>query len=148
MTTKNEIERSVSMTIKCKESAHLEIHDVKALYDDAHWTSYTNDMPRLMEAIECSLKVITAWDNGSLIGLIRAVGDGKTIIYIQDIIVLKAYHNSGIGSKLLTMLLAMYPDVRQKVLLTNDAADVRAFYEKNGFTSCDKGDLVSFVKID
>jgi GNAT superfamily N-acetyltransferase len=61
---------------------------------------------------------------------------------------MRAYHNSGIGSQLLTMLLSMYPDVRQKVLLTNDAADVRAFYEKNGFSSCDKGDLVSFVKFE
>jgi ribosomal protein S18 acetylase RimI-like enzyme len=136
------------MTIKLEESSYLDAEVVKALYDDAKWTSYTIDMPRLMEAIQCSLKVITVWDNDKLVGLIRAVGDGKTIIYIQDILVMRAYHNSGIGSQLLTMLLSMYPDVRQKVLLTNDAADVRAFYEKNGFSSCDKGDLVSFVKFE
>lgn len=101
----------------------------------------TRLMLRLMEAILCSLKVITAWDNGSLIGLIRAVGDGK-------ILVMKAYCNSGVGSQLLSMLLSKYSDDRQKVLLTNDLADVRAFYEMNEFSSCDKGDLVSFVKFE
>ncbi|MDQ0858809.1 GNAT family N-acetyltransferase [Bacillus sp. V2I10] len=136
------------MTIKFEETTQLEVQAVKALYDDVKWSSYTSDLPRLMEAIKCSLKVITAWDNGKLVGLIRVVGDGKTIIYIQDILVLRAYHNKGIGSQLLKLLLSNYKDVRQKVLLTNDAADVRTFYEKHGFSSCDKGDLVSFAKFD
>ncbi|MGM7701892.1 GNAT family N-acetyltransferase [Pseudalkalibacillus sp. Hm43] len=121
---------------------------MKTLYNDANWSAYTNDIVKLKEAINCSLKVITAWDHDKLVGLIRAVGDGKTIIYIQDILVLKAYQNNGIGSHLLELLLSRYKDVRQKVLLTNDAVDVRAFYQKHGFSSCDKGDLVSFAKFD
>ncbi|HGF7906912.1 TPA: GNAT family N-acetyltransferase, partial [Enterococcus faecium] len=36
--------------------------------------------------------------------------------------------------------------VRQKTLLTEDASDVRHFYEKFGFTSCDKGSSVAFYK--
>ncbi|MCM3596024.1 GNAT family N-acetyltransferase [Metabacillus idriensis] len=136
------------MTITFEETAQLEVKAVKALYDDVKWSAYTSNMPMLMEGIKSSLMVITAWDHGKLVGLIRVVGDGKTIIYIQDILVLKAYHNKGIGSQLLKLMLSKYTDVRQKVLLTNDAADVRAFYEKHGFSSCDKGDLVSFSKID
>jgi GNAT superfamily N-acetyltransferase len=136
------------MTIKFEETTQLEVQGVKALYDDVKWTSYTSDMPRLMEAMKSSLKVIAAWDNEKLVGLVRVVGDGKTIIYIQDILVLRTYHKKGIGSQLLKLVLSNYKDVRQKVLLTNDAADVRAFYEKHGFSSCDKGDLVSFAKFD
>jgi GNAT superfamily N-acetyltransferase len=136
------------MTITFEETTQLEVQEVKALYDDVKWTSYTSDMPRLMEAMKSSLKVIAAWDNEKLVGLVRVVGDGKTIIYIQDILVLRTYHKKGIGSQLLKLVLSNYKDVRQKVLLTNDAADVRAFYEKHGFSSCDKGDLVSFAKFD
>ncbi len=136
------------MTITFVETTQLEVQSVKALYDDVKWTSYTSDMPRLMEAMKSSLKVIAAWDNEKLVGLVRVVGDGKTIIYIQDILVLRTYHKKGIGSQLLKLVLSNYKDVRQKVLLTNDAADVRAFYEKHGFSSCDKGDLVSFAKFD
>lgn len=136
------------MTITFEETTQLEVQEVKALYDDVKWTSYTSDMPRLMEAMKSSLKVIAAWDNEKLVGLVRVVGDGRTIIYIQDILVLRTYHKKGIGSQLLKLVLSNYNDVGQKVLLTNDAADVRAFYEKHGFSSCDKGDLVSFAKFD
>ncbi|MDF9841573.1 MULTISPECIES: hypothetical protein [unclassified Paenibacillus] len=30
---------------------------------------------------------------------------------------------------------------------TDDAPDVRGFYEKNGFVSCDKGTLVAFARL-
>jgi len=39
-----------------------------------------------------------------------------------------------------------YKNVRQKVLLTKEATDVRHFYENNGFQSCDQGHLVAFAK--
>ena len=32
--------------------------------------------------------------------------------------------------------------------LTEEASDVRYFYEKNGFESCDKGLLVAFAKMN
>ncbi|WP_241773336.1 GNAT family N-acetyltransferase [Bacillus sp. LL01] len=81
-----------------------------------------------------------------MVGLIRIVGDGLTIIYIQDILVLNAYHNQGIATQLLQQVLKKYQHVRQKVLLTEEAPDVRHFYEKNGFKSCDEGSLVAFAK--
>ncbi|MFB4166885.1 GNAT family N-acetyltransferase [Virgibacillus sp. JSM 102003] len=136
------------MNIQYKENGPFKEYDMQTLYGDVKWSAYTNDMPRLLKAIENSLSVVTAWDNEKLVGLIRVVGDGLTIIYIQDILVLQSYQNEGIGSELLKRILSKYEDVRQKVLLTNDAPDVRAFYEKNGFLSCDDGDLVSFTKID
>jgi len=36
-------------------------------------------------------------------------------------------------------------DVRQKVLLTHEAPEMRAFYEKHRFMSCDQGDVVAFT---
>jgi GNAT superfamily N-acetyltransferase len=122
--------------------------DIKNLYEDAGWTSYTKDLPKLMEAIDASLMVISAWDDENLIGLSRVVGDGLVIIYIQDILVLDAYKRKGIGSKLLKYVLENYKDVRQKVLLTDDGEDTRVFYEANGFVSCDKGDTVAFIKFN
>lgn len=49
---------------------------------------------------------------------------------------------------LMTQVLEKYRDVRQKVLLTEEAPDVRHFYEKHGFRSCDNGDLVAFAKLE
>ncbi|HCW74840.1 MAG TPA: GNAT family N-acetyltransferase, partial [Clostridiaceae bacterium] len=66
-----------------------------------------------------------AWEKEELIGLIRTVGDGHTILYIQDILVLNTHRDKGIGSMLLQEVLEKYKHVRQKVLLTEEAKNVR-----------------------
>jgi predicted N-acetyltransferase YhbS len=101
-----------------------------------------------MKAIKNSLCVITAWDNDLLTGLIRVVGDGLTIIYIQDILVLNSYRRKKIGSELIRLIMEKYKTVRQKILLTDEMPDTRLFYEKLGFFSCDNGKLVAFAKFD
>ena len=118
------------------------------LYNDVGWSAYTQDLEVLKQAILQSLDVITVWNDDKLLGLIRAIGDGLTIVYIQDILVLNAYQNKGIASELLQRILNKYKDVRQKVLLTEEASGVRYFYEKNGFESCDQGLLVALAKMN
>lgn len=118
------------------------------LYDRVGWTAYTRQPNTLFAAVQNSLLVITAYEEDELVGLSRAVGDGQTIIYVQDILVLPEYRRQGIGKKLFEMLLAPYPNVRQKVLLTDDTADTRAFYKSMGFTACDNGQLVAFARMD
>ncbi|KGR84358.1 GNAT family N-acetyltransferase [Lysinibacillus odysseyi] len=132
------------MNITYKQTKTINLEQVENLYNDVGWTAYTKNMDLLQQALLQSLDVISAWDGDQLVGLIRTVGDGLTILYIQDILVLDAYQNQGIASKLLQMVLQKHETVRQKVLLTEEAPDVRHFYEKNGFESCDKGSVVAF----
>jgi GNAT superfamily N-acetyltransferase len=120
--------------------------DVLALYTQVGWSAYTRQPEQLLTAIAQSLEVITAWNDQELVGLIRAVGDGVTILYIQDILVLPSYQDQGIGTQLMKTMLACYPEVRQKVLLTEEAPDTRHFYQKMGFSSCDKGEAVAFYR--
>lgn len=135
------------MTITYSNNKSINRAQLKKLYSDVQWYAYTQDLEVLEQALEQSLHVITAWQDEELVGLIRIVGDGLTIIYIQDILVLNAYHNQGIATQLMQHVLDKYNNVRQKVLLTEEAPDVRHFYEKNGFQSCDKGSLVAFAKL-
>lgn len=132
--------------IHYKETAQITRKDLDYLYSSVGWLAYTNNLDRLKDAIDNSLSVITAWDNDKLIGLTRVIGDGYTIIYIQDILVHPDFQNKNIGTQLMSKVLSKYKDVRQKTLLTEDAPDVRHFYEKFGFTSCDKGSSVAFYK--
>lgn len=118
------------------------------LYNNSGWTAYTDDMEKLMKGIENSLEVITAWNNEELVGLIRVVGDGTTIIYIQDILILPQYKRKGIGSKLLKTIIDKYSDVRQKVLLTEDVEETRSFYEASGLYDSKEYGVVSFVKFN
>ena len=114
------------------------------LYQSVGWTSYTEKPELLQQAVHNSLYVLGAFNHDQLIGLIRVVGDGLTIIYIQDLLVLPAYQNKGIGSTLINKVRKEFRHVRQQVLLTMEEPETRAFYEKNGFTSCDQGELVAF----
>lgn len=136
------------MTIDFKKSKKINRDQLEKLYNDVEWYAYTQDIEVLQQALSESLEVLSAWNGEELLGLIRVVGDGLTIIYIQDILVLKDYQNKGIASQLMQQVLKKYENVRQKVLLTEEAADVRRFYEKNEFQSCDKGSLVAFAKLN
>lgn len=136
------------MNITFKEHKQIDSQNLAALYKDAGWYAYTKDLDQLKLALSNSLYVLSAWEEERLIGLIRIVGDGLTIIYVQDILVLTGYQNLGIATKLMDQVLETFKEVRQKVLLTEEAPGVRHFYEKNGFSSCDKGTLVAFAKIN
>jgi len=134
------------MQITFKNNKNLDMKQVEKLYNDVEWSAYTKDLEVLQQALSHSLEVISAWDGDELVGLIRAVGDGLTILYIQDILVLKAYQNQGIATQLMEQMVGKYKNVRQKVLLTEESPDVRHFYEKNEFQSCDQGTTVAFAK--
>ena len=136
------------MDVIFKENSKIPGDAVLSLYDDAGWSAYTREPERLLRAMESSLLTITAWQGDSLVGLVRAVGDGETILYIQDILVLKSCKRRGIGRQLLTRLLDRFGHVRQKVLLTDDTAETRGFYQAMGFVACDKGEQLAYVKFN
>ena len=85
------------MNIELKENIIPDLKDLISLYDSVGWTNYTNKPDMLQKAYENSLLTITAWSDYKLLGAIRIVGDGYSIIYIQDILVLKEYKHMGIG---------------------------------------------------
>lgn len=136
------------MKINYDNNKKISKEQLGELYNNVGWYAYTDDLEVLQKALEQSLEVISVWNDEALVGLIRIVGDGLTIIYIQDILILKSYQNRGIATQLLQQVLNKYTNVRQKVLMTDEAPDVRHFYEKNGFQSCDKGSLVAFAKMN
>lgn len=145
--TSGVIQEEIIMSIVYSEQKKIEQQALLGLYNNAGWTAYTNEPEKLVQAVQNSLCVLTAWDEENLVGLIRAVGDGTTILYIQDILVLQAYKRKGIGATLMAMMLEKFARIRQTILLTDDNEETRGFYEAMGFTSCDKGQLVAFAKL-
>lgn len=117
---------------------------VRRLYDDAGWIAYTCDMDALERALRASLYLVCAYDGDTLCGLLRAVGDGQTILYIQDILVLQQYRRRGIGRTMVKMLLDAYPNVRQRVLLTDETPEMHGFYESLGFFPSGQVGLTAF----
>lgn len=107
--------------------------EIIKLYLDNEWTNYTKDKDSLFKGIKNSLYVYAAYQADRLVGLIRVVGDGFTIVYIQDILVLTSFQRKGIGKKLVKDVLKKYENVRQ-ISLTTDLTDKqKSFYESCGF---------------
>lgn len=61
--------------------------EIKPLYESVGWTSYLRYPELLPKAYAHSLKTFAAFDGDHLVGIIRAVGDGISILYIQDLLV-------------------------------------------------------------
>jgi GNAT superfamily N-acetyltransferase len=112
----------------------LSVDEVLALYESVGWTAYTGDATQLMCALAGSHRVVAAREDERLVGLARAVSDGASIAYLQDVLVHPEVQRSGVGRLLVDRLFTEYPDVRQHGLITDAEVSQRAFYEALGFT--------------
>ncbi|HFI0518376.1 TPA: GNAT family N-acetyltransferase [Streptococcus suis] len=129
--------------ITYKQHPQLDFQAVLDLYDSVGWTGYTNRPDMLHQALEHSLFVLAAFDGNRLVGLLRAVGDGHSIVFIQDILVLPTYQRQGIGRHLLEQAIAHFPEIYQLHLLTDNTEKTRSFYEAIGFTAVDSLECIA-----
>ena len=118
--------------MEIREYTKFKLDEILPLYTQVGWTAYTEDMPALERGFQHSLLVLAAYENDALLGLIRVVGDGATVILIQDILVDPEKQRQGIGSALLKAVLDRYPNVRQIQLTTDDTPKTVAFYQSLG----------------
>ncbi|HEL2050940.1 TPA: GNAT family N-acetyltransferase [Streptococcus suis] len=131
--------------ITYKQNPQLDFQAVLDLYASVDWTGYTSRPEMLEKALEHSLLVLAAFDGDHLVGLLRAVGDGYSIVFIQDILVLPTYQRQGIGRHLLEQAITHFPDIYQLHLLTDNTEKTRSFYEAIGFTAVDSLDCVAYT---
>ena len=132
--------------IRYVENPNVSLEEVLPLYEAVGLTNYTTKPEMLKAAYEHSLHIIGAFnDEGKLVGILRAVGDGASILFIQDILVYPEYQHQGIGTKLLQLTLDKYKNVYQIQLATDDSTKTVSFYESNGFTSLTSLNCVSFI---
>ena len=132
--------------IRYVENPNVTLEEVMPLYEAVGWTNYTQKPEMLEVAYKNSLHIIGAFNHeGKLVGILRAVGDGASILFIQDILVYPEYQHQGIGTKLLQQTLEKYKNVYQIQLATDDSTKTVSFYESNGFTSLTSLNCVSFI---
>ena len=79
--------------------------EILRLYRSAGWTAYTDQPEVLRKGFESSMLTLAAYEGNQLLGIIRAVGDGHTIVFVQDILVCPEHQRKGIGSTLLQAIL-------------------------------------------
>ncbi len=135
------------MPFTIKEYSIYNESEILNLYSSVNWSNYTQNPSMLKNAYKHSLKILGAYDADKLVGIIRAVGDGYSIVYIQDIIVLPEYQRKGIGTLLLDKILSEYKNVYQKALMTDNTEKNIQFYKSVGFTMDTDINSRAFLKI-
>ena len=87
----------------------------------------------LEEAVKASLWQLAVYDKEELVAYIRLVGDGHSVLLVQDLLVRPDYQRQGIGKKLLEKALETFPHVYQRLLVTERSEKNLAFYQSLGF---------------
>lgn len=135
------------MDFTIKEYSTYNEEEILNLYQSVGWLNYVNQPEMLKNAYTNSLKVFGAYEKEKLLGIIRVVGDGYSIIFIQDIVVLPEYQRQGIGTALLKRVLDTYENVYQKTLLTDNTERTIQFYKSQGFQMDTEIECRAFTKM-
>lgn len=134
------------MNIKYIENEKVETDELIALYNSVGWVAYTDNRKVMENILENSHWYLTVFHDEKLIGLLRVVGDGYSIVYIQDILVNPKYQRMGIGRYLMERTLEKFSNIRQTVLITDDEEKTKAFYNSVGLKPVEETYGKCFVK--
>lgn len=132
--------------MEIREYTDFRKDEILRLYSEVGWTAYTENMAALEEGYKNSLLVLAAYEGDELLGIIRAVGDGCTIVFVQDILVFPGHQRRGVGTALLKAVLVRYPDVRQVELVTDNTPKTVAFYKSLGFSELSEIGCCGFMR--
>ena len=121
--------------MEIREYREYREEELLSLYASVGWTAYTQHPETLRAGVANSLFTLGAYDGQTLLGIIRTVGDGHTIVLIQDILVFPEHQRKGIGSKLMQAVLERFRN-----------ANI-AFYESLGFRKMSEIGCCAFIRL-
>ena len=107
--------------MELREYTDFNQEEILSLYTSVGWENYTRNPQMLERAYENSFLKIAAFEGKQLIGMVRVVGDGASVILIQDLLVRPEYQRKGIGSQLMRAVLERCEDVYQIELMTDNS---------------------------
>ena len=93
--------------------------EVLPLYAAVGWTNYTENPDMLRRAFANSLLGLAAWEGERLLGILRCVGYGASVVFLQDLLVYPERQRQGVGTALFQAMLGRFPAVYQLELLTD-----------------------------
>lgn len=125
------------MAIEYTEEKRFTVEQVEALFKSVGWES-AQWPERLFKALQHSDTVISAWDGGHLVGLVRVLDDTEMVAYMHWVLVDPAYHGQHIGSHLVELVKAKYRDYFLLEVMPEESKNA-PFYQKHGFHLMDDG---------
>ncbi len=135
----NKVTPNISYTL----NKEFSLEQVQRLFLAINWQS-GNYPHRLFKALMNSQTVATAWCDGELVGLARAIDDGSMLAYVHYVLVLPKFQGYGIAFHLLEMIKEKYRDFFYLEVMPEDRKNV-PFYERCGFDVMPQGAALQIV---
>lgn len=133
--------------MKIREYTEYKAEEIRHLYSSVGWTAYLENLSALEQGYKNSLLILAAYENDELLGIVRVIGDGFTIVFVQDILVFPEKQRQGVGTVLLKAVLDRYSNVRQIELTTDNSPKTVAFYKSLGFAEFSEIGCCGFMKV-
>lgn len=132
------------MSIIYKQDVMPKLEQMIELYQKAGIPRPTNDRGRMVQMLENSNIVISAWENDNLVGMIRALTDFVWYTFLADLAVHPDYQKSGVGKMLIEVLKNKVGEQTAIILLSVPSA--MDYYPKVGFIKDDRAFSISRIK--
>lgn len=118
----------------------LDAIDVAAVFDASGIRRPTKDLARIARMFANANLTISAWHEGKLVGVCRALTDFSYCCYLSDLAVDTAFQKHGIGRELVARVRSAIGEEVALVLLS--APEAMAYYPKLGFEKAENGFII------
>lgn len=126
--------------IEYRHNFPLKAADVAAVFDASGIRRPTKDLARIERMFANANLTLSAWHEGKLVGVCRALTDFSYCCYLSDLAVANTYQKQGIGRELIARVQASIGDEVALILLS--APEAMAYYPKVGFEKIENGFIV------
>ncbi len=124
-------------TIEYKLNTAITPEELSRLFKASGIKRPAADLSRLEKMINNADLTFTAWDDGKLVGVARAITDFSYCCYLSDLAVDQDYQKSGIGKRLVRLLQEQIGEQVTLILLASPIA--MEYYPRIGFEKADNG---------
>ncbi len=128
------------LEIEYRHNFPLEAADVAAVFDASGIRRPTKDLVRIERMFANANLILSAWHEGKLVGVCRALTDFSYCCYLSDLAVDKAFQKHGIGRELIARVRSTVGEEVALVLLS--APEAMKYYSKVGFEKIDNGFII------
>lgn len=130
--------------IEYRHNFPLNPMDIVRVFDLSGITRPTDDIPRIARMFAASNLVISAWANGVLVGVCRALTDDCYCCYLSDLAVDQAFQKRGIGTELIRRVQSAVGDSVSIILLS--APGAMSYYPTVGFSKAENAFVIRRVQ--
>lgn len=126
--------------IEYRDDQPLDPADVARVFDSSGIRRPTDDLERIGRMFSAPCLVISAWQDGRLVGVCRSLTDYSYCCYLSDLAVEKALQGRGIGRELIRRTQAIVGDEVSVILLS--APGAMSYYPAVGFQQAGNAFLI------